>query len=152
MNMLVRRLWRLSGLRAAGVPSRILRKEATLIRQAKIGLGSSTDKAAIRQALYAHILQHTYEHFEPPFCLTCTKLGSCEEQHAQCMKYEMDQAVYDICTNQLYRSIELLNGVFGFDSKQMTREMDSLLNTIKAKMVLLSDHKANTTSESGGPG
>jgi hypothetical protein len=136
IKLFVKRLWRHTCLRAAGAPDFVLKEGEVLVRKSMSGFDPDKNQHLIATALFDHILEHTSQFYEPPFCLTCKKITGCGRQEDGtcdcCGDYEMDVEAYDTCRAQLYRAVKLLDGDFGFDSMRMILALNGLLDAMKS--------------------
>ena len=135
INKYVTRLWRHTCLRAAGVPDFVLEESAEIVRQSSCGFDPIRDQEKISSCLFNHILEHTAQFYEPPFCLTCKNLADCPRQEDgscdSCHGYQLDTEVYETCKDQLYRAVALLDGIYGFDANRMIIALNRLLDVLK---------------------
>jgi hypothetical protein len=154
LDKVVVRLWRHTLLRAAGAPDFVLKEGADLLNKAMKRVDPAKDHLSLSAKLFEHILEQTSQFYEPPFCLTCKKLEGCHRMEDGtrdcCGDYLIDSAAYETCKAQLFRAVNLLNGVFGFDASRMVVTLNGLLDAMKSYKP--DSHAGSSTPGAGATG
>lgn len=120
MDRFVARLWQHVRLRALHADDQALEMSCKQVHESLRGFDPLEQWEEVGEALAAHILQYTVEHYSRPQCIACRNFVGCPTtESGPCEKFARDEQAYASGRAMLADAIYMLDGVYGIDAQEL---------------------------------